>query len=151
MTSTTRTSRTIPVGGTGGTGPGGGLGRTAALGLALTGCLAAVAAHVLVLRASGQDPVTSPIGLLSTTPQGAWHGAGIGAFALAHLALAWLLGANPTGPLHAVARVALVLAAAALAARSRHSRAPPIPPLECRPCDPPAWQGATPRVPRATA
>ena len=91
-----------------------GTGRAAALAVALGGAAAAVVAHALVLRASGQDPVTDPIGLLSAAPLGAWHGAGILAFALAHLALAALLGEVRTGALRQAARGALALAAAAL-------------------------------------
>ena len=89
--------------------------RTIALCVALGGCAAAVAAHVLVLRSSGQNPVTDPIGLLSTAEAGPWHGGGILAFALAHLALAVLLGEVRTGVLRQIGRVALVLAAGALA------------------------------------
>lgn len=88
--------------------------RTTALGLTLAGCLVAVAAHLTVLRASGQDPVTTPVGLLSTAPLGSWQTAGILAFALAHVSLAWLLGHRSTGPMRQVARVALLLAGAAL-------------------------------------
>ena len=88
--------------------------RGLALGLTLAGCAFAVLAHAMVLGASGQDPVATPVGALSSTPLGAWHGAGIAAFALAHLSLAWLLGHRPTGALRQVARVCLVLAAAAL-------------------------------------
>ena len=112
MTPTTSTAR--PTGRPAGRGADRGTGRNVALGVALAGCAAAVVAHVAVLRTSGQDPVTTPIGLLSTAPAGAWHGAGIVAFALAHLALAWLLGLRSTGPLRIAARVALVLAAGAL-------------------------------------
>lgn len=88
--------------------------RTTALVIALGGCAFSVLAHVAVLEASGQNALTTPVGALSTGPYGAWHGAGIVAFALAHVALGALLGANRTGPLRLVARVALVLAAAAL-------------------------------------
>ena len=90
-------------------------GRATALVIALGGAAAAVAAHAFVLRSSGQDWRADPVGLLSTVPGGAWHGAGILAFALAHVALAALLGEVRTGALRQVARVALLLAAVALA------------------------------------
>ena len=88
--------------------------RNAALAITLAGCAAATVAHVLVLRSSGLDPVSSPVGLLSAAPGGGWQSAGILAFALAHVSLAWMLGHRSTGPLRQVARATLLLAAAAL-------------------------------------
>ncbi len=88
--------------------------RHVAFGVAIAGCAFAIAAHALVLVTSGQDAASTPVGALSTAPLGAWHTAGIAAFALAHVALVALLGANRTGTLRTVARVALGLAALAL-------------------------------------
>lgn len=65
--------------------------------LVLFGCAAAITTHLGALRASGLNPVSSPIGALSWTDDAAWFGYGLWLFALGHVGLALLLNRPGAG------------------------------------------------------
>ena len=64
----------------------------------LLGCAGTLAAHLVTLHASGQDPVRTPVAALSHGVDGHLHGLGLLLFALAQLALAALLSRPGAAP-----------------------------------------------------
>lgn len=76
--------------------------------LALIGATVTPLCHVVVLLASGLDPIETPISELSRTSLAGVHTFGLLSFGVAHLALAHALGARDRGRLWPVARLLLV-------------------------------------------
>ncbi len=65
--------------------------RTVSVMLVLFGCAAAFTTHIVVLQASGLNPVSSPVGALAWSDEAVWFRYGLWLFALGHLGLVFLL------------------------------------------------------------
>ena len=63
----------------------------------LLGCASAVTAHLAVLYTGGADPLSTPVGALSLGVDGTLHGLGLSLFAMAQVALAFLIGRPAAG------------------------------------------------------
>ncbi|MEO0576747.1 MAG: DUF998 domain-containing protein [Pseudomonadota bacterium] len=81
---------------------------------ALFGSLAVALLHMVVLVATGQDPVATPISQLSRYELGAVHTAGLLLFGAAHIALAVGLGRLDHGRMWPIARAVLAASGIAL-------------------------------------
>ena len=63
----------------------------------LLGCASVVTAHLAVLYTDGADPVSTPVGALSRSVDGNLHGLGLSLFAIAQVALAFLINRPAAG------------------------------------------------------